>query len=106
MLLRFILLQIDSRYGVVVRYPGKGSPPAITINFSTINGIHVYEENEITKCVCLRLAQSNAGQRNLEFFVDRKDVDNLVTYIMGYGKLAGNQAIELREEKPTMSLNG
>lgn len=59
-------------------------------------------------CVCLKLTQSNvnAAQRNLEFFVDKKDVDNLITYIMGYAKLIGNKTLEYREEKPLATMSG
>jgi hypothetical protein len=57
--------------------------------------IHVYEKNEITKCVCL-----NLSQRNLEFYVDKRDIDNLLTHIQGYARLAGNKELELREGKP------
>lgn len=58
--------------------------------------------------MCLKLAQSgiNAAQRSLDFFVDRKDVENLVAYIMGYAKLFGNQNIHYFEQKPSSSAAG
>ncbi|KAI6177050.1 hypothetical protein M3Y97_00865300 [Aphelenchoides bicaudatus] len=100
-----MVIQLDSRYGIVVRYPGKGSPPAITINFTAVEEIHIYEENETTSCVCLKLAQSgvNAAQRSLDFFVDKKDTSNLVAYIIGYARLFGNQTIHFTEQKPSTS---
>jgi hypothetical protein len=62
----------------------------------------------MTSCLCLKLAQSgtNYAQRNLEFFVDKKDLDNLVTYILGFSKLAGNQGLDCYEEKPSSSITG
>lgn len=57
-------------------------------------------------CICLKLVQTgtSTNQRHFEFFVDRKDAENLAAHIIGYGKF-GNTAIEFREEKPSSAMH-
>ncbi|CAJ0596682.1 unnamed protein product [Cylicocyclus nassatus] len=77
-----MIMQIDPRAGLLVRHPGKGGRPTISIDYDLIDRLVVKRDSEIASLISIRL-KSNPEQ-GLEFLVDKDDIDDLVVYICGY----------------------
>ncbi|KAI6187977.1 hypothetical protein M3Y98_00304000 [Aphelenchoides besseyi] len=100
-----IILQVDTRCGISVRYPGnRDCPPAMTVTFSMLASIYTYpnSDDESTSCLCLQLQKTtaNGSPRNLEFIIDRYEIDDLVAFVMGSANLYASRRLNYFESCP------
>ncbi|WKY01746.1 hypothetical protein Q1695_015615 [Nippostrongylus brasiliensis] len=77
-----MIMQIDPKGGLLVRHPGKGGRPTISIDYDLIDHLVVRRDSEIASLISIRLKSS--PDQGLEFLVDKDDIDDLVGYICGY----------------------
>uniref|UniRef100_A0A1I7X866 FERM domain-containing protein n=1 Tax=Heterorhabditis bacteriophora TaxID=37862 RepID=A0A1I7X866_HETBA len=80
-----MIMQIDPRYGLLMRHPGKPGRPTVSIDFDIIDGLMVRRETEIVSIITIKLANNPA--EGLEFLIDKDDIDDLIMYITGYKKV-------------------
>ncbi|CAD5220773.1 unnamed protein product [Bursaphelenchus xylophilus] len=93
-----MIMQIDPSVGLVVRYPGKTTLPAMTINLDLLESIYICPETDSTKLLTLKLApNTNSTPRNLEFVVEKEDSEDFSSYILGYTKVLCGKEIECHE---------
>ncbi|TKR67771.1 hypothetical protein L596_023868 [Steinernema carpocapsae] len=87
-----MIMQIDPRQGLLVRHPGRSSPPTIQIPFNLIQSLSVDNETDVLRCLSI-LLKNESGQV-LDFLLDKDDLDDLVLYICGYYRLVEGKPLK------------
>ncbi|CAD5215188.1 unnamed protein product [Bursaphelenchus okinawaensis] len=93
-----MIMQVDPKIGLVVRYPGKTTLPAMTINLDLLESLYIFPDSDTTNMLSLKLSPNvNSTPRNLEFVVEKEDCEDFASYIVGYTKVLCGKDIACQE---------
>ncbi|CEF64897.1 FERM domain and WW domain and PDZ domain and FERM, N-terminal domain and FERM central domain and Band 4.1 domain-containing protein [Strongyloides ratti] len=86
-----MILQINHIQGLLIRQQGNHSQPTISVSYDLIEKIIITDETEILKLILIEL--KNNCHPGLDFLIDKEYAEDLVYYIIGYGKVVYSKDI-------------
>lgn len=95
-----MIMQIEPKLGLVVRYPGRSTLPAMTIDLGLVDSLYLsaaHSDPAADLLVIKLTPQDNSTARNLEFLVDRADSDDFVALLQGYAMVWNGKRLDCFE---------